>query len=179
MISEEDVITVQPARINYHQLSKAAVYLSSAGSQADGCLDGRCVGSHSNHHPVQLLLTSLLGMKPRLTAGVPISGQTFASQLQLGFPFLCSSFLISPHVSSLYGLWVKFGPGGRCLEQAASQLLQPMLWVGALVPFTLCWVQEDPQPPLSQANSSSELTWSTAWPRGRQDWPSSQAGCSL
>lgn len=163
MISEEDVIAVQPARINYHQLSKAAVYLSSAGSQADGCLDGRCGGSHSNHHPVKLLLTSLLGNGAKAHCRVPISGQTFASQPQLGFPFLCSSFLISPRVSSsLHGLWVKFSPRGRYLEQAASQLLQSMLWVDVLAPFTLCWVQEAPQPPLSQENNSPELTWSTA-----------------
>lgn len=107
LISEEDVMAVQPARINYHQFSKAAVYLCGAGSQADGCQGGQWGGSHSNHHPVKLLLTSLYhcwGKKPRLTTRVPISSQTFASQLQLGFPILCSNFLISPCVSSLYGL---------------------------------------------------------------------------
>lgn len=108
MISEEDVIAVQPARINYHQLSKAAVYLPSAGSQADGCLDGRCGGSHSNHHPVQLLLTSLslslLGNKAKARR----QGADIRSDLRLpapaGLPFSLQQF--SDFTSCVFTSWI-------------------------------------------------------------------------
>lgn len=109
MIPEEDIIAVQPARINYHQLSKAALYLSSAGSQADGCLDGRCGGSHSNHRPVKLLLASLylslLGNKAKARR----RGADIRSDLCLPAPARISISLqqFSNLTSCVLALWIE------------------------------------------------------------------------
>lgn len=87
---------------------KSSSLSSSAGSQADGCLDGRCGGSHSNHHPVQLLLASLslslLGNKAKARR----QGADIRSDLRLpapaGLPFSLQQF--SDFTSCVFTLWI-------------------------------------------------------------------------
>lgn len=68
-------------------------------SQADGCLDGRCGGSHSNHHPVKLPLTFLYhswGEKPRACWGADIrSDLQLSASAGVSIPFLqCSNLTL-------------------------------------------------------------------------------------
>lgn len=93
------------------------------------------------------------GERSQEPAGVQISGQTFSSQLQLGFPFLFCNVLISPCSSTLYRSQIRPSPWGWHLVWAASPAWQPTSWGDIYWPLSPPASSRKPTPPRSKTNT--------------------------